>query len=131
MKYLLPKECKMRTVTAIVVAMGLSALAGCQSSGSRGGTAGTSRQQGFTIAAPTFDTNIHQGEVQTVTVSIVRDDYFKQGVNLALDTTPGLALDPATVLVKADDKPDVKVRITASKEAAFGEYQINVNGIAP
>src|SRR5689334_10692113 len=100
----------MKTAIAIVMALALTAVVGCQSSGARGGE--VSKDEGFNIAVPNVDTNIKQGELQTVTVSIRRGDYFKQDVKLDIRTTPGIAVEPTSVLVKAGDKPDVQLRIT-------------------
>ena len=86
--------------------------------------------EGFKIAVPTFTTDIKQGEVQSVTISIERGDSFKQDVTLEIKLSKGegLTFDPAKVIVKASDKPDVQLRITAPKDAALGEYKVSVTG---
>ena len=40
----------------------------------------------------------------------------------------GITFDPAKVVVKAGDKADVQLTITAPKDAALGEYNISVTG---
>jgi uncharacterized membrane protein len=101
-------------------------LAGCQSNGTQGGT--VPKGQGFTITVPTFTTTIKQGELQTVTVSVNRDDYFKQDVRMEIKTPAGLSIDPTSVQVRAGDKPDIQLRISANKDAAIGDYRVDVKG---
>jgi uncharacterized membrane protein len=86
--------------------------------------------EGFKIAVPTFDSKIKQGEVQSVTISIERGDSFKQDVTLEIKLSKGegLTFDPAKVVVKAGDKPDVQLKISAAKDAALGEYKVSVMG---
>ena len=81
----------------------------------------TLKGEGFKIAVPTFDTKIKQGEVQSVTISLERGESFKQDVTLEIKLSEGqgLTFDPAKVVVKASDKPDVQLTITVSKDAAL------------
>lgn len=116
----------MKIAMAMVMALALTAFVGCQSSGSRGG--GMAENEGFKIAVPTFGTDIKQGEIQSVTVSLNRGDSFKQDVKLKIKTTEGISVDPTSIWVKAGDKPDVQLRIAASKDAALGEYRVHVTG---
>jgi len=116
----------MKTTLSVVTMLALTIVVGCQSSGSQGG--GVSRDEGFKIAVPQFETVVKQGELQTVTVSVKRDDYFKQDVTLEINTSPGVTVEPTRVSVKAKDKPDVQVRISANKDSALGEYRVYVNG---
>ena len=39
-----------------------------------------------------------------------------------------ITFDPAKVVVKAGDKAEVQLTITASKNAALGEYKVSVTG---
>ncbi len=86
--------------------------------------------EGFKIAVPTLTTDIKQGEVQTITISLERGDSFKQDVTLEtkLSKGEGITFDPAKVIVKAGDKPDVQLMITVPKNAALGEYKVSVTG---
>ena len=86
--------------------------------------------EGFKISAPTFDIKLQQGEVQEVTISVERGESFKQDVTLEIKLTKGegLKLDPTKVVVKAADKSDVQITITASKDAVIGEHVITVIG---
>jgi uncharacterized membrane protein len=114
----------MRNAITIVTALALTALFGCQSP--RGG--GMSQGEGFKIAVPTFDTQIKQGEMKTVTVSLHRGDSFKRDVDLEISPSKGISVEPTEVLVKASDRPDVQIRIEAAKDAAIGEYRVYVKG---
>jgi len=99
-----------------------------KSDSAKGGS--TLKGEGFKIAVPTFDTKVKQGETQSVTISIERGESFKQDVTLEIKLFKGegLTFEPAKILVKADDKPEVQVMITAPKDAAVGEYKVYVTG---
>lgn len=116
----------MKTAITIVATLALVAVSGCQSSSPRGGS--SFKDEGFKIAVPTFDTQVKQGEVQTVTVSLHRGDYFKRDVKLVIEPSKGISVDPTNVVVEASDKPDVQLRITATKDSAIGEYRVHVTG---
>ena len=116
----------MKTAITFVTTLALAVVSGCQSAGPRGG--GVSRDEGFKIAVPTFETAVKQGELQTVAVSIQRGEYFKRDVTLQIKASKGIGVDPTSITVKASDKPDVQVRVTASKEAALGDYRVYVKG---
>jgi uncharacterized membrane protein len=116
----------MKKTITIVVTLVLATVCGCQSSSSRGG--GAFKDEGFTIAVPTFRTEIKQGQTQNVTVLLERGKYFKQDVKLQIEATEGISVEPTKVLVKAGDKPDVQLQISAGKDAAIGEYRVLVKG---
>ena len=110
----------------IVVTLALVTVFGCYSSSEKGGS--VLKGEGFKIAVPTFDIEIKQGEVQSVTISLERGEYFKQDVKLIFKTTKGISVEPTDVMVKASDKPDVQLRITVPKDAALGVYSVSVKG---
>ena len=114
----------MKTTIMIVMALGLLVAVGCESP--RGG--GMSGGEGFKIATPTFDTKIIQGETASVTISLHRGEYFKRDVTLEIKASKGIIVEPTKAVVKANETPDVQVRITAAKDAAIGEYKIYVKG---
>jgi uncharacterized membrane protein len=99
-----------------------------QSDSPKGG--GVGKGEGFKIAVPAFDTKITQGEIQTVTISLKRGESFKQDVTLEIKLSKGegITFDPAKVVVKAGDKPDVQLTITVPKDAALGEHIVSVTG---
>ena len=115
----------MKTAIAIVMALTLTILSGCQTS-PRGGS--MVKNEGFRISVPTFDTSVKQGQLQTVTVSLLRDSLFKQDVKLHIKAAKGISVEPTSVTVKASDRPDVQLQITAPKDAALGEYPVVVKG---
>jgi len=116
----------MRTAITIVLMLALAATYGCQSSSPRGG--GMTKDVGFKIVVPTFSTEVKQGEVKNVTVSLERGDYFKQDVKLQIEGFTGISVEPTSVIIKASDRPDVQLRIAAPQNAALGEYGIRVMG---
>jgi uncharacterized membrane protein len=116
----------MKTAIAIVVTLALAFSFGCQSESPRGG--GMAQEEGFKIVVPTSTTEIKQGEVQTVAVSLQRGELFKRDVKLEIKPSKGISVDPTTAQIKASAKPDVQLRITAAKNAALGEYRVYIKG---
>jgi len=116
----------MKTAIKIMLILSLAAFYGCQSSSPRGGS--VLKGEGFNIAAPTFTTEIKQGETQNVTLSVQRGAYFKHDVKLEMEAAKGISIEPTKVVVEASESPDVQVRITAPKEAALGVYSVSVIG---
>ena len=116
----------MKTAIAIVMTLALAAVLGCQSASPRGG--GMAQDEGFKIVVPSTDTEIKQGEVQTVAVSLQRGEFFKRDVKLEIKPSKGISVEPTKALIKASAKPDVQLRITAAKDAALGEYRVYVKG---
>ena len=115
----------MKTVITIVMTLVLAAVSSGADSPKGGSVA---KGEGFKIAVPTFDTKVKQGETQTVTIKLQRGESFKQDVKLQIEAAKGISVDPAKVLVKASDKPDVQLMITAPKNTALGEYKVSVTG---
>jgi hypothetical protein len=116
----------MKTVMMIALTVVLAALLGCESSSPRGG--GMTADVGFKIAVPTFDTEVKQGEVRAVTVSLHRGEYFKQGVKLQIQASEGISVGPTEVFVKGSESPDVQLRIATTKDTALGAYLVTVKG---
>jgi len=112
----------MKTALMVVMVLTAATILGCASS--RGGS--VSSDEGFRISGPLFATDVKQGDTRTVTVSLERDKYFKQDVTLRATTTSGISVDPSKIEVNASESPVVPFRITASKDAALGEYQVHV-----
>ncbi len=86
--------------------------------------------EGFKIGVPFFDTNIEQGGTKSIAISLKRGDSFKQDVTLEfkLFKGEGLTFEPAKILVKASDKPDVQIAISVPKDAAIGDYKVSIVG---
>ncbi len=116
----------MKTAMAIVMTLVLASVFGCQSASPRGG--GIASDEGFKIVVPSPDTQVKQGEVQTVAVSLQRGELFKRDVKLEIKPSKGISVDPTSAVIKASAKPDVQLRITAAKGAALGEYRVYVKG---
>ena len=119
----------MKKVIAITIVLTLVLVAVSSGTSSpKGG--GVGKGEGFKIDVPTFATKVKQGETQSVTISLQRGESFKQDVTLEVKLTEGegISIDPAKVIVKASDKPDVQLTITAPKDAALGEYIVSVKG---
>ena len=114
----------MKTAITIVMALALTAVFGCLSP--KGGS--VSQGEGFKIGVPNFDTEVKQGEVKNVTVSLHRGDYFKRDVRLEIRPSKGISVEPADVLVKGSDNPDVQLQITVAQDANLGEYRVYVKG---
>jgi uncharacterized membrane protein len=119
----------MKKLIMIVVTLSLTAVSGCytvQSNSAKGGSVRPG--EGFKIAVPTFDVDMKQGDIQSVTISIERGESFKQDVKLEIFAVKGINVEPTIVTVKASDMPEVQLRITAPKDAALGAYLVSVKG---
>jgi uncharacterized membrane protein len=123
----LRKEEQMKKVIAITIMLTLVLAAVSRGADSpKGGSVG--KGEGFKIDVPTFATKVKQGETQAVTIKLQRGESFKQDVKLQIEAAKGISVDPAKVLVKASDKPDVQLMITVPKNTAIGEYKVSVTG---
>jgi uncharacterized membrane protein len=119
----------MKKVIAITIVLTLVlAVVSLATDSPKGGS--VAKDKGFKIDVPTFDTKIKQGEVQSVIISLERGESFKQDVTLEIKLSKGegITFDPAKIVVKAGDKPDVQIKITAAKDAALGENIVSVTG---
>jgi hypothetical protein len=67
-----------------------------------------------------------QGAVQTVEVSLVRGDQFKQDVRLGIRSSPGLDVDPSNTVIRASERPLAQIKIAVGKNVALGEYRVTV-----
>src|SRR3970040_248786 len=98
----------MKTAVTLMVTLALASVTGCQSSGPRGG--GVSRDEGFKVSVPAFETEVKQSELQTVAVSSQRGEYFKRDVKLEIKASKGIGVAPTSIVIKASDKPDAQLR---------------------
>jgi uncharacterized membrane protein len=114
----------MKTAMAIGLACFLLTAMGCQSP--RGG--GMAGGEGFTIGTPALDTRGVPGHTQSAAVSIKRGELFKRDVTLDIRASKGISVEPTKALVKASATQDVQLKITASKDAALGDYKIYLQG---
>ena len=112
----------MKTTLMILAAMALAVLVGCESP--RGG--GMSGGEGFKIGIPTFTVQVKQGETQSVPITVNRGEYFKRDVTLAITASKGISVEPTSAEVKASEKPDVHLKITAPADAAIGGYKVYI-----
>ena len=118
------KAKEMKTAIAMTVSLFVLVALGCESP--RGG--GMSGGEGFKIVTPPLATTIKQGETASVTLKLNRGEYFKRDVTLEIKASKGISVEPTKALVKASEQPDVHLKITATKDAAIGEYTIYVKG---
>lgn len=79
----------------------------------------------FTLHVPSAATNIEQGAMEAVEVSIDRGDLFQQPVTLSFETPAGVKIEPANPTIPADlEKAEVSVHVDQTAE--LGEKQIRV-----
>ncbi|MFA5783977.1 MAG: hypothetical protein WC962_03755 [Phycisphaerae bacterium] len=117
----------MKKVIAITIVLTLVLAAVSNGKDSpQGGSDG--KGQGFKIDVPTFDKKVKQGETRTINIKIQRGEFFKQDVELKIESAEGISIDPAEVTVKASDEPVVQLSITVAQDAALGKYRVNVTG---
>ncbi len=117
----------MKTAMVMSFMLALAVVSGCQTSSQKGGS--VQKGKGFTIAVPTFATEIKQGQIQSVAISLIRGDYFKQDVKLQITAPAGLSVDPDSLTIKASEKAEVQLRVAAASNAALGDYRIAVKGV--
>ena len=112
-------------VGAFVALVALALFAGCNKKSEVGGGAGTDT---FKLVVPTTSTDVKQGELQTVKVSLERGAGFKEAVKLQAKAPDksGITVDPDSTTVKPGDKPEVQLKITAAKDAPLGDGKILV-----
>ena len=103
--------------------LALTGLFGCETS-PRGG--GATAADSFRLIVPGSPIVMKQGAVQTVEVSLVRGDYFKQDVRLNLRSSPGLNVDPSTTVIRASERPLSLIKLGVGKDVALGEYRVTV-----
>ena len=116
----------MKTAITIVLMLALAAMYGCQTSSLRGG--GMTEDVGFKIVVPTGDTDVKQGDVRNVTISLQRGENFKQGVKLEIQVSEGISVFPTEVPVKASEIADIQLRIATTRDTALGAYLVSVKG---
>jgi len=102
----------------------MAALVGCKKS-EPGGMAGSDT---FRVVVPATSTDVKQGELQTVRVSVDRGAGFKQAVKLEVKAPKGLQVDPESTTVEPGDKGDVQLKISADKDAPLGDQKIMIKG---
>jgi uncharacterized membrane protein len=107
-----------------------SALTGCNNSGcnkssAEGGRAGNDT---FRIGVPALATDVKQGEVQTVRVTLERGAGFKERVKLEVKAPAGIQVEINGATIEPGDKGDVQLKITVAKDAPIGEHKIQVKG---
>ena len=103
-----------------------AALTGCTKSSEEGGRAGNDT---FRISAPALATDIKQGELQTVRLTLERGAGFKQRVMLELIAPAGIEVDPLDATVEPGDKGELQLKIVVAKDAPIGEHLILVRAV--
>ncbi len=89
---------------------------------------GVTKDEGFMIAVPRLSTRMKQGETRSVEISLKRGSYFKQDVDLRIDLAQGLTVDPTSITIKAADKPELLLRVTADHRTPIGQYRVSIVG---
>ena len=123
-----------RTIVGLMLAV-FAVSTGCEKAGTPGGPGATASskppmygQADETFNITTSSVSIKQGDVAQTTVGIKRGTNFTQDVTLMLEGLPkGVTVDPSKPVVESKNT-DSKFAITASDEAAIGEYEIKVIG---
>ena len=120
------KQRDIKTLVATFMALTLLTAIGCRTTNvsSKGGVVAVNEEFSITVPA---STTVKQGADTTITIALNRGPYFKRDVELKIKAE-GIKLTPSSILVKASDKPDLQIQITATREAALGEYRVSVSG---
>jgi uncharacterized membrane protein len=115
---------KKALVVGVAGLIAMAAFVGCKKS-EPGGGAGSDT---FRLVVPATSTDVKQGELQTVRISVERGAGFKQAVKLEVKAPKGLTVDPDSTMVNPGDKGDVQLKISADKDAPLGDQKIMVKG---
>ena len=126
----------MKKIYAVVLALPMACLVGCNESPPGGPNANKPRadktvsektsettgigtaENTFKISLPTFETGLKQGDRKTVKISVHRGKNFDQDIKLEFGKLPaGVTATPIMPTLKSADK-DVEVTFEASKDAA-------------
>ena len=83
-----------------------------------------SQDKKFSISVPTHST-VKQGESIPINISLNRGSFFKNDVQLMI-RSEGLVITPDVILIKANEKPEAQLQISAAREAALGEYHVDI-----
>lgn len=116
----------MRNVIAATLAVALMAMSGCALNRSEKGGEVASDKRDFRISAPVMATTVAQGEVQPITVTLHRGEYFRDDVELKVKAPKGINVDPSSVTVAAGDSSSVQFVISAASDAPLATYQVEV-----
>ena len=82
----------------------------------------------FSLSLPWLSTSLAQSEAATVSVGIRRDKTFASEVTLHFGKLPaGVTMEPAEPMIPMGEK-ETDVILTASSEAALGDFTIAVTG---
>jgi uncharacterized membrane protein len=115
----------MRKAVFGFVVLALVGFVGCNKS-EKGG--GTGRADSFTLTGPEMATTVKQGETRTDKLTLSRGDSFKEDVTLTTGDLPkGVKVEFVPSTVKASDKAEAEMKITAGKDAALGDAVIPVS----
>ena len=124
----------MKSLFAGLAVITLATLTGC-SQGTPGGPGTTNKSPAhgqaddtFNLSVPMFSSHLRQGEQKEVTVDIKRAENFDEDVALKFTGVPqGVTIDPASPMIKHGDA-DAKITFKVGKEAALGNFKVNVTG---
>lgn len=102
-----------------------AAVVGCNKS-PEGGTTGTSST--FRMSGPSLTTTVKQDNRDTITLTLDRGSGFKEPVKLSATTPDKVKVEFNKNVVAPSDPADVKMTITAAKDAPLGDGVIKVTG---
>jgi len=82
----------------------------------------------FSLNTPMLSTKLAQGESTNVTIGIKRGRNIDQDVKLSFNELPaGVTINPTNPVIKHGD-PDAKMTVTATADAALGDFSVKVMG---
>ena len=122
-----------RTIVGLMLAV-FAVSTGCEKAGTPGGPGATTPgakppmygQADETFNITTSSVSVKQGDAAQTTVGIKRGTNFDQDVTLMLEGLPkGVTVDPSKPVIQSKNT-DSKFTLTASDEAAVGDYEVKV-----
>jgi uncharacterized membrane protein len=82
----------------------------------------------YSLRMPVLSTSMKQGETRSATIAISRGNDFAEDVSLKFSAIPeGITLEPSAPIIRKSES-EVKINITASDNAALGDFTVKVIG---
>ncbi len=109
-----------------IAALTLLSSTGCRTTNvsDKGGVVTLNEQFSITVPA---EISLKQGSEVPLNIVLNRGAYFKRDVQLEVKAN-GVMVTPSSLLVKASDKPEIQLKLAATREAALGDYRVSVTG---
>ena len=118
----------MQRLALLSVALVVAGLIGCNTDKGGKKDDNTPNNETFRMTGPQTSTTIKQGNKETVKVSVNRGSKFQEDITFSADEAKGLKVELDPKVLKASEKKDLEVTVTADADAAIGDKVIKITG---